>query len=115
MVHKTSEEDLQPPTRPSNTHPQAHSRPHTPFPPCPYAQDAHAAYAEDWTKKAPKWQAFEITATATCQSTKLVPRPHYKDAYDDDEEEYPKKGEKEPKKGDKDGDKVRLSSATDQS
>lgn len=73
-----------------------------------HAQDAHAAYADDWTKKAPKWQAFEITATATCQSTKLVPRPHYKDAYDEEgEEKYPKKSEKEyPKKSDKDEDKV---------
>ena len=26
-----------------------------------------ASYKDDWTKKAPKWQAFEITATATCQ------------------------------------------------
>jgi len=82
--------------------------------------DAKIAYKSDEyyddCKKAPKWQAFEITATATCESVKLVPRPHHKDEYDylpeseykyadkkrkskkykddeDDEEDYKKKDE----------------------
>jgi len=49
--------------------------------------DAKIAYKGDGEyyddcKSSPKWQAFEITAMATCESVKLVPRPHHKDEYD---------------------------------
>jgi hypothetical protein len=64
----------------------------------------------DWTTTCPKWQAFEVTATATCQGVKLVPQPHYKDVKYEDTD-YTKSGsdkEDEEEETDSNDKKVRL-------